>query len=221
ACRSPRHDTTGGGALWRHRRSPHRGRHQGRARAARSRRGADLHRDGAACKVCGDDPRGAGSRARASRRVRATGASAAALRRAAPVIVLASDPAAGVLNFVLALPGNQGAVLGYSLQWLGFWLLVAWIAFIYWRAIATALMPRQPRFWLRSLAGAALLLAGVPLAIWAYQPWFYAAPPATLQGTRYPSPASEAVLIKQPQLLYEAVTELEDERPRVTDLYFV
>src|SRR6266536_16736 len=68
------------------------------------------------------------------------------LRLAVPVIVLASDPAAGVLNFVLALPGNQGAVLGYSLQWLGFWLLVAWIAFIYWRAIATALMPRQPRF---------------------------------------------------------------------------
>jgi hypothetical protein len=143
------------------------------------------------------------------------------LRLAVPVIVLASDPAAGVLNFVLALPGNQGAVLGYSLQWLGFWFLVAWIAFIYWRAIATALTPRQPRFWLRSRAGAALLLAGVPLAIWAYQPWFYAAPPATLQGTRYPSPASEAVLIKQPQLLYEAVTELEDERPRVTDLYFV
>jgi len=143
------------------------------------------------------------------------------LRLAVPVIVLASDPALGVLNFILALPGNQGGVFGYSLQWLGFWLLVAWIAFIYWRAIATALMPRQPRFWLRSLAGAALLLAGVPLAIWAYQPWFYAAPPATLQGTRYPSPASEAVLIKQPQLLYEAVTELEDERPRVTDLYFV
>ncbi|HEV8094416.1 MAG TPA: C13 family peptidase [Burkholderiales bacterium] len=143
------------------------------------------------------------------------------LKLALPVIVLASDPALGVLNFILALPGNQGALIGYSLQWAGFWLLMAWIAFIFWRAIATALMPRQPRFWLRSLAGAALLLAGVPLAIWAHQPWFYAAPPATLQGTRYPSPASEAVLVKQPQLLYEAVTELEDERPRVTDLYFV
>jgi hypothetical protein len=42
-----------------------------------------------------------------------------------------------------------------------------------------------------------------------------------LQETRYLSPASEAVLVKQPQLLYEAVTELEDERPGVTDLYFV
>jgi hypothetical protein len=143
------------------------------------------------------------------------------LRLALPVIVLASDPALGVLNFILALPGNQGSVLGYSLQWAGFWLLVAWIAFIYWRAIATALIPRRPRFWLRSLSGAALLLAGVPLAIWAYQPWFYAAPPTAVQGTRYPSPASETVLIKQPQLLYEAVTGLEDERPRVTDLYFV
>jgi hypothetical protein len=98
---------------------------------------------------------------------------------------------------------------------------MAWIAFIFWRAVATALTPRQPRFWQRSLAGAVLLLAGVPLAIWAHQPWFYAAPPAALQGARYPSPASEAVLIKQPQLLYEAVNDLEDERPRVTDLYFV
>lgn len=143
------------------------------------------------------------------------------LKLALPVIVLASDPALGVLNLILALPGNQGGLLGHSLQWAGFWLLVAWIAFIYWRAIATALMPRQPRFWLRSLGGAALLLAGVPLAIWAHQPWFYAAPAAMLQETRYLSPASEAVLVKQPQLLYEAVNELEEERPGVTDLYFV
>jgi len=130
------------------------------------------------------------------------------LRLALPVIVLASDPALGVLNFILALPGNQGGVFGYSLQWMGFWFLVAWIAFIYWRAMALALMPRQPRFWLRSLAGAALLLAGVPLAIWAYQPWFYAEPPTAVQGTRYPSHASEADLIKQTQHLYHAVYDL-------------
>jgi hypothetical protein len=143
------------------------------------------------------------------------------LKLALPVIVLASEPALGVVNLILALPGNQGGLLGYSIQWAGFWLLMAWIAFIYWRAIAIALMPRQPRFWLRSLAGAALLIAGVALAIWANQPWFYAAPQAPVQDTQYPSPASEAVLIKQPQLLYEALTELEDERPGVTDLYFV
>ncbi len=143
------------------------------------------------------------------------------LRLALPVIVLASEPALGVVNLVLALPGNQGGLFGYSIQWAGFWLLMAWIAIIYWRAVAIALMPRQPRFWLRSLAGAALLCAGVPLAIWANQPWFYSMPEATAGQARYANPASEDVLIKQPQLLYEALTELEDERPGVTDLYFV
>jgi hypothetical protein len=98
---------------------------------------------------------------------------------------------------------------------------MAWIAFIYWRTVAIALTPRQPRFWLRSLGGAALLVAGVPLAIWANQPWFYSMPVATAQQGRYANPATEDVLIKQPQLLYEALTDLEDERPGVTDLYFV
>ena len=144
------------------------------------------------------------------------------LRLALPVIVAASDPALGVVNLLLALPGNQGGLFGYSIQWAGFWLLMAWIAFIYWRAVAIALTPRQPRFWLRSFAGAALLVAGVPLAIWANQPWFSAMPePAAQQARRYANPATEDVLIKQPQLLYEALTELEDERPGVTDLYFV
>ena len=143
------------------------------------------------------------------------------LRLALPVIVLASDPALGVVNLVLALPGNQGGLFGYSIQWAGFWLLMAWIAFIYWRAVAITLTPRQPRYWLRSLAGAALLLAGIPLAIWANQPWFHSLPDATVQTARYANPATEDVLIKQPQLLYEALTELEDERPGVTDLYFV
>ena len=118
------------------------------------------------------------------------------LKLAVPVLALASDPALGLLNVILALPGNQSDLLGYSLQWAGFWLLMAWIAFIFWRAIAVSLMPRQPRFWLRSLTGAALLLAGVPLAIWAHQPWFYSAPPAGFQQTRYPSPASEAVPVR-------------------------
>jgi len=143
------------------------------------------------------------------------------LRLALPVIVLASEPTLGVVNLVLALPGNQGGLFGYSIQWAGFWLLMAWIAIIYWRAVAIALTPRQPRFWLRSLAGAALLFAGVPLAIWANQPWFTSLPDAPVQAARYANPATEDVLIKQPQLLYEALTELEDERRGVTDLYFV
>jgi hypothetical protein len=142
------------------------------------------------------------------------------LKLALPVIVLASEPALGILNVLLALPGNQGGILGWRIQWVGFWLLMVWITVIYWRALVIALMPRQPQFWLRSLTGTALLVGGVWVAIWANQPWFYAEPRATREAG-FPSPASEAVLIQQPQLLYEAVTELEDERPGATDLYFV
>src|SRR5208282_6679948 len=102
-------------------------------------------------------------------------------------------------------------------------LLLAWLAFILWRAMAVAMLPRAPYFWQRSLFGTALLLLGVPLAIWAYQPWFYPAPPPApeQESVQSPNPAAEAVLIKQPQLLYEALSDLEDERPGVTDLYFV
>jgi hypothetical protein len=143
------------------------------------------------------------------------------LKLALPVIVLASDPALGIANLILALPGNQGGMFGYRIQWVGFWLLIAWIAVIYWRSVAVALVPREPRFAWRPLAGALLLLAGVPLAIWTAQPWFIAAPSAVPPIATYANPASEDVLIKQPELLYDALTSLEDQRPGVTDLYFV
>ena len=143
------------------------------------------------------------------------------LRLALPVIVLASDPALGLANIILALPGNQGGLAGYRIQWIGFWLLIVWIALIYWRAVAIALVPREPRFWWRSVSGGALLLAGVPLAIWANQPWFYAPQTVAAPIAHYANPAAEDVLIKQPELLYDALTSLEDERPGQTDLYFV
>jgi hypothetical protein len=143
------------------------------------------------------------------------------LKLALPVIALAAQPVLGLFGVILTLPGNQAGFLGLSMHWAGDWLLLLWLGFIFWRATAVALMPRQPHFWARSLAGTALLFVGVPLAYWAYQPWFYAAPAAPQEVAQSANPASEEVLIKQPQLLYEAVSDLEDERPGVTDLYFV
>jgi hypothetical protein len=144
------------------------------------------------------------------------------LKLALPVIALAAQPVLGVFSLLLTFPGNQGELRGFSIHWLGERLLLVWLAFILWRATAVALSPRAPHFWLRSLSGAALLLLAVPLAFWAYQPWFYAAPAAPeQQAAQSLSPAAEAVLIKQPQLLYEALSDLEDERPGMTDLYFV
>src|SRR5208283_3297530 len=144
------------------------------------------------------------------------------LKLALPVVALAAQPVLGLFGLFLTLPGNQGELLGFSIYRLGERLSLAWLAFVLWRATAVALSPRAPRFWLRSLSGAALLMLSVPLVYWAYQPWFYAPPPAPEHRVaQSPNPASEQVLIEQPQLLYEALADLDDERPGVTDLYFV
>ena len=143
------------------------------------------------------------------------------LKLAIPVIVLASEPVLSLLSLILTLPGAQGGLLGYSIQMVGFWALIAWLGFVYWRAMTTALMPRHPRFWPRSLTGAALLLAGIPIAIWAHQPWWRELPQAPAEDARYVSPVSEAALAAQQTLLGDALDELEDQRPHMTDLYFV
>ncbi|HXX84502.1 MAG TPA: C13 family peptidase [Casimicrobiaceae bacterium] len=144
------------------------------------------------------------------------------LKLAIPVLVLASLPALDLLQLILTLPGTQGALHGLSIQWLGFWVFLAWLAFIYWRAVATALAPPKPWFWVRSLGGAALLLAAVPLAIWAYQPWWEAPEQQTARrDSNYVSPASEQALTAQSQMLSDALDDIEDERPGTTDLYFV
>jgi hypothetical protein len=144
------------------------------------------------------------------------------LKLALPVIILAGQPVLTLFGILLTLPGNQGELRGVSVHWLGNLLLLVWGAFILWRAVAVALQPRAPYFWRRSMLGTALLLLGVQLSTWAYQPWFYAAPEAPQQeAAQSPSPAAEDVLIKQPQLLYQALSDLEDARPGMTDLYFV
>jgi Peptidase C13 family len=143
------------------------------------------------------------------------------LKLALPVIVLASEPVLSLLSLILTLPGAQGGLFGYSIQVAGFWVFIIWLALVYWRAMATALMPARPRYWLRSVGGAMLLLLGVPIAIWAHQPWWREAARTPVEDARYVSPASEAAITAQQTMLGDALDELEDERPQMTDLYFV
>ena len=102
-------------------------------------------------------------------------------------------------------------------------VVFAWTLFWLWRAAAVSLAPQRPHFWARSLAAAVLLAS--PLwfadALLPGEGWWRASPQVASRDARYPSPASEAALAAQPQLLADAIDDLDDERPGMTDLYFV
>ena len=137
-----------------------------------------------------------------------------------PVVVLASGWPLQIVRAVPALlPEELNLFDGVPLET----ILRLWTLFWLWRAAAVSLAPARPHYWLRSLVAAAVLFSPswllaplVPDAMW----WATSAP-AEARDTRYPNPASEEVLAAQPQLLDDALSDLEDQRPRLTDLYFV
>jgi hypothetical protein len=143
------------------------------------------------------------------------------LKLALPVLVVASTPVLALVALAIFGLARRPDLLGGWGYFGGYWLYMALLAFIFGRAIACALAPGTSRLVLRSLAGAALLMVAVPLALWAHQPWWYPSSSAVAHDPNVPSPASEEVLAAQPRLLEEALAALEDERPEVADLYFV
>jgi hypothetical protein len=122
---------------------------------------------------------------------------------------------------VALVVGDDVALFGSAIR--AEQVLLAWTLFWLWRAAAVSLAPRRPHFWARSLAAAALLAS--PLWFGSFvlpdTQWWEEPEQALARDERYPSPAAEEVLIKQPELLYDALNDLEDERPGITDLYFV
>ena len=102
-------------------------------------------------------------------------------------------------------------------------VLLLWTLFWLWRSAATALAPRRPYFWPRSLGAAALL--ATPLwfgtILLPDAQWWETPEAAIARSADYPSPVSEEVLVKQPQLFYDALASLDEGRDDATDLYFV
>jgi len=140
---------------------------------------------------------------------------------AVPVIVLASLPVAQVLNFLFPLFRVESLPLQmFAVQ--GGHLFELWVVAILVRSVAVAFAPPTPRVWIPAILGGALLAACIWLSgsFAPNDPWWRdpGAPMAAPEGM---SAASEAVLATQNMLLDHALAGLADERPGVSDLYFV
>ena len=141
---------------------------------------------------------------------------------ALPVIVLSGEWPLQLARMMISVVARQdiplaaGAVRAEQ-------IVLLWTLFWLWRSAGVALAPGQPRFWPRSLAAGVLL--ATPLwfgpALLGDEAWWQSGQQAIERDAKSPSAASEQVLAAQPQLLYDALTELEDERPGQIDLYFV
>ena len=139
---------------------------------------------------------------------------------ALPVIVLASEWPLQIARVLVAVFGPLD-FLGETVRAPSIFTL--WTLFWLWRAAAVSLAPPRPHYGLRSVVAAAVLMS----PMWLFAPllpdtsWWASDSAADARDTGYPSPASEEALAAQPRLLDKALTDLEDQRPDVTDLYFV
>lgn len=142
-----------------------------------------------------------------------------ALALAVPVLALASYPIAQVAHIApYAFPAfatwaGPTAAATYEI------VMAVWSVAVLMRVVGIALIGRH-RLW-RALAGGVMLAAPIafasllmPTATW------WQAQGASVDG-RYPNPASEPVLAAQQTLLDDALSDLDDESPGRTDLYFV
>ena len=140
---------------------------------------------------------------------------------ALPIVVLASFPLIQVLHVLPDLP-QAGSTVSSRTKAILEYAVLAWMFVIVVRAVYVCLDPARPRRRAWAVAGGALLIAPLwftPL-LGPLEPWWqeFDATPTNADAV---SPASEAVLAAQEFMMDRALDALEDERPGVTDLYFV
>ncbi|MGE5667208.1 MAG: C13 family peptidase [Betaproteobacteria bacterium] len=140
---------------------------------------------------------------------------------ALPVVVLASFPAIQIASVIPDLPRTDASMTDAARQFLGEAFRV-WVAVVCMRAVYVCIDPQLPRRRAWALGGGLLLVAPVwfPQVVGPLTPWWRdvdvlaaAAGPA--------NPASEPALAAQQFLMDRALDALDDERPGMTDLYFV
>jgi hypothetical protein len=143
------------------------------------------------------------------------------LALAIPVIVLAAIPVAQALHFLPYVLQAESLPFAWALQ-IADSVLTLWTVLILIRGVAVAFAPPPAHYWLPAIGGGLLLAAPIWLSshIAPNDPWWREAstPKEVPAGM---SAGSEAVLATQNVLLDNVLADLQDERPGVTDLYFV
>ena len=144
-----------------------------------------------------------------------------ALWLALPIVILASFPAVQVVHFLPSLPGAALQVSAVTRDVFEYAVL-AWTFVVAVRAVFVLLEAHRRHRRAFAVLGGAVLVAPLwyaPLA-GPLEPWWVEFD--AVQGTDDAmNPASEPVLAAQRFMLDRALDDLEDERPGVTDLYFV
>jgi hypothetical protein len=140
---------------------------------------------------------------------------------ALPIVVLAAFPLVQIVHVLPDLPRTAGRVTPEAKALIEYAVLV-WMFIIAMRAVYVVTDPARsrPRLW--AVVGGLLLIAPFWFAplLGPLEPWWREID-ASARDPGAVSPASEAVLAAQQFMLDRAVDQLEDERPGVTDLYFV
>ena len=145
-----------------------------------------------------------------------------ALVLALPVLVLAAFPLVQIVRVAPELaPGIFPREPPFTVAFDA--LMIAWVTAMAVRAVAVALASTGRRRWWRALVGGIVLTAPIwfSASIAPNDAWWVAPVAGNAVDPRYPNPASEPVLAAQQRLLDDAISNLEDERPGATDLYFV
>ena len=140
---------------------------------------------------------------------------------ALPIVVLASFPVVQIVHVVPDLPRmanrltpETNALIEYA--------VLAWMFVIAMRAVYVCTDPARSRRTLWAAAGGLLLIAPFWFAplLGPLEPWWREID-ASVPDPGAISPASEAVLAAQDFMVDRALDQLEEERPGVSDLYFV
>ena len=139
-----------------------------------------------------------------------------------PVLAFAASPMLQIAGLAYRLTIEQPARYETATAWIVWIVLTAWYLFVTARVFFLALAPRQPHFWIRTVASV-VLVAGSGIGaqmLFGERGWWYS-PERSARNYDYFAVVSEQALAKQPGLLSAALAGLEAQRPGVVDLYFV